>query len=162
LLETLRYFGAIDYGTGLWEAINESFNELRGIAGRRVILVFTDGENNIGAVTPRAITARARAEDVMVYAVTLETVFTYRGAVTHSKADPRLAALAAETGGGSFSLTQSADLKDTFIRVADELHSQYLLGFEPARLDGKTHALEVHVKPSGAHVVARRSYLANR
>jgi hypothetical protein len=98
----------------------------------------------------------------MVYAVTLETVFSYRGSVTHSKADPRLATLAAETGGGSFPLKQSADLKETFIRVADELHSQYTLGFEPARLDGKTHALEVRVKPPGTHVVARRSYVAAR
>ena len=100
LLDTLQHFGAIDYGTGLWEAINESFNELRSVAGRKVIVVFTDGENNIGAVTPLAITARARAQEVMVYAVTLETVFAYRGSVTHSKADPRLATLAAETGGG--------------------------------------------------------------
>jgi Ca-activated chloride channel family protein len=160
LLGTLQYFGAIDYGTGLWEAINESLNELRGVAGRKVVLVFTDGENNIGAVTPLAITARARAEEVMVYAVTLETVFTYRGSVAHSKADPRLATLAAETGGGSFPLKQSADLKETFIRVADELHSQYTLGFEPARLDDKTHALDVRVKPPGTHVVARRSYVA--
>jgi Ca-activated chloride channel family protein len=162
LLETLRYFGAIDYGTGLWEAINESFNELRHVVGRKVVLVFTDGENNIGAVTPLAITARAQAEEVMVYAVTLETVFTYRGSVTHSKADPRLATLAAETGGGSFPLQRSADLKETFIRVADELHSQYTLGFEPARLDGKIHALDVRVKAPGTHVIARRSYLAAR
>jgi hypothetical protein len=108
-----------------------------------VVLVFTDGENNIGAVTPLAITARARAEEVMVYAVTLETVFAYRGSVTHSKADPRLSTLAAETGGGSFPLRRSEDLRKTFIRVADELHSQYTLGFEPAHLDGKPHALDV-------------------
>ena len=61
-----------------------------------------------------------------------------------------------------FPLKQSADLKETFIRVADELHSQYTLGFEPARLDDKTHLLEVRVKPPGTHVVARRSYLAAR
>ena len=162
LLEILRHFGAIDYGTGLWEAINESFNELRGVTGRKVVLVFTDGESNIGHVTPDQITARARAEEVMVYSVTLATVFTYRGTVAHSTVDPRLAPLAAETGGGSFPLQESADLKATFIRIAEELHSQYTLGFAPARLDGRIHALDVRVKQDGAHVTARRSYVATQ
>jgi Ca-activated chloride channel family protein len=162
LLETLRYFGAVDFGTGLWEAINESFNELQGKTGRKVVLVFTDGESNVGRVTPNHITERARAEEVMVYSVTLETVFTYRGQVSHSKADPRLATLSAETGAGSFPLKESADLKATFIRVAEELHSQYTLGFEPQHLDGRIHQLEVRVRQDGARVVARRSYLAAR
>ena len=68
--------------------------------------------------------------------------------------------LAAETGGGYFELTRAEDLASTFARVADELHRQYALGFEPPALDDKVHNLEVRINQSGARVRARKSYLA--
>jgi hypothetical protein len=45
--------------------------------------------------------------------------------------------------------------------VANELHSQYLLGFPPPTLDGKVHRLVVRTKRPGMVVRARRSYLAS-
>ena len=63
-------------------------------------------------------------------------------------------------GGGYFELTTTDDLATTFTRVADELHHQYALGFAPATLDGKVHALAVHVQLNGATGRARKSYLA--
>jgi VWFA-related protein len=74
--------------------------------------------------------------------------------------DPGLAKIAAETGGGYFELTNTADLASTFKRVADELHHQYLLGFAPTVLDGKTHRIDVRTKNTEMAVRARRTYLA--
>lgn len=74
--------------------------------------------------------------------------------------DPGLAKIAAETGGGYFELTNTDDLESTFKRVADELHHQYLLGFAPGVLDGKTHRIDVRVKDTAMTVRARKSYLA--
>jgi hypothetical protein len=62
--------------------------------------------------------------------------------------------------GAFFELTSTADLSATFKRVADELHHQYVIGFTPVKLDGKTHKLELLVK-GGSTVRARRSYLAS-
>jgi len=76
--------------------------------------------------------------------------------------DPGLEKLAAASGGGYFKLTSTADLDATFARVVDELHHQYLIGFEPHKLDGKSHQLEVRVKGSGLVARARRSYVAAR
>jgi len=45
--------------------------------------------------------------------------------------------------------------------VAQELHSQYVLGFSPQLLDGKVHKLEVRVKKPGMLVRARKSYMAS-
>jgi hypothetical protein len=45
-------------------------------------------------------------------------------------------------------------------RVAQELRSQYLIGFAPVALDGKVHKLDVKVNKLGMTVRARRSYLA--
>jgi hypothetical protein len=44
--------------------------------------------------------------------------------------------------------------------VAQELRSQYLIGFAPASLDNKVHKLEVRIDKPGMTVRARRSYLA--
>ena len=74
--------------------------------------------------------------------------------------DPGLEKLAAESGGGYFELTSTNDLASTFSRVADELHHQYVLGFEPEKLDGKMHKLEVRIKQTGMTPRARHSYVA--
>lgn len=74
--------------------------------------------------------------------------------------DEGLAKIAGVTGGGYFELTSTDDLAATFSRVADELHRQYALGFTPDKLDGKMHAIEVHVAGDGLAARARKSYLA--
>jgi hypothetical protein len=57
---------------------------------------------------------------------------------------------------------RTAEMAATFAKVADELHRQYALGFEPSKLDGKSHRLEVKVKRPGLTVRARRSYFAQK
>lgn len=77
-----------------------------------------------------------------------------------TKPDPGLRDVAFESGGGYFELRATDQLGDTFARVADELHRQYLLGFTPQTLDGKSHRLEVRLRDSALTVRARRSYVA--
>ena len=59
-------------------------------------------------------------------------------------------------------MRKAEDLASTFARVADELHRQYALGFEPPKLDGKTHKIEVKVRKPRMKVRARKNYLAAR
>ena len=154
----------LDYGNGtrLWDALAASEDELKGIDGRRVILVFTDGDDteshnaSLGKVVDRA-----RAEEVMIYAIGLESNYFNGQRMVRSKPDSGLRKIADETGGGYFELTKTADLAPTFTRVAQELHSQYVLGFTPTSLDGKVHKLAVRMKQPGMTARARRSYLAN-
>jgi hypothetical protein len=47
-----------------------------------------------------------------------------------------------------------------FVRVAEELHHQYWLGFEPPKRDGKVHEIQVRIKRQGMIARARQSYLA--
>jgi Ca-activated chloride channel family protein len=153
----------LDYGNGtrLWDALAVSEDELKGVDGRKVILVFTDGDDteshnaSLGKVIDRA-----RVEEVMIYAIGLESQYFNGQRMVRSKPDSGLRKVADETGGGYFELSKTADLAPTFTRVAQELHSQYVLGFAPTVLDGKVHKLAVRVKQPGATARARRSYLA--
>lgn len=38
----------VDFGTALWPAMCEGLKEFNGVEGRKVLLVFSDGENNYG------------------------------------------------------------------------------------------------------------------
>jgi VWFA-related protein len=151
----------IQYGnpTFLWDAIDESMTGLSHESGRRVVLVFTDGDDETSRhSTLNSVIARAQTEEYMVYAIGFHS--NIMGHLT--KPAPGLRKLAEETGGGYFELSKTADLGPTFTRVADELHRQYVLGFSPQNLDGKMHKLDVKVKLPGMIVRARKSYLASK
>jgi VWFA-related protein len=83
-----------------------------------------------------------------------------RPAPSSEKPDEGLPKIAAATGGGYFELMSADDLGSTFRRVADELHHQYALGFAPAKLDGKMHAIEVRLSDANMTARARKNYLA--
>ena len=74
--------------------------------------------------------------------------------------DPGMAKVAEESGGGYVEVNYGQDLGRAFAQVAEELHSQYLLGYTPPRRDGKTHRIEVRVTDKGMKPRARRSYIA--
>jgi Ca-activated chloride channel homolog len=79
-----------------------------------------------------------------------------------SEPDPGLRELAFESGGGYFELVGTTDLGETFARVADELHRQYLIGYTAPDADGKLHQVAVRVRAPGMTVRARHTYLAPR
>jgi len=152
----------LDYGnsTKLWDAVAASLDELKGIEGRKVVLVFTDGDDTASKVSLGSVTDRARAEDVMIYAIGLESNYFDGSRMVRSRPDRGLRKIADETGGGYFELQKTSELAPTFTRVAQELHSQYVLGFTPALLDNRVHRLAVRVKKPGMMARARRSYVA--
>src|SRR4029077_5909688 len=152
----------LDYGNGtrLFDAISESLDALKGVEGRRVILVFTDGDDTSSHIGRGTVLDRARADEVMIYAIGLQSEYFDGARMVRSKPDSGLKKLADETGGGYFELKKTADLGPQFSRVAQELHSQYVLGFEAKQLDGKVHKLAVKMKQAGMTARARKSYVA--
>src|SRR5215203_1973219 len=149
------YFGN---PTRLNDGIAAGLDALQGTDGRRVVLVFTDGEDTSSRIGFKSVLARD--EEVMVYSIGLESEYFNGMRVVKSRPSRDLRKISDETGGGYFELLKTVDLAPTFTRVAQELRSQYLIGFAPAALDGKVHKLEVKVTKLGMTVRARRSYLA--
>jgi VWFA-related protein len=148
------------YPTRLYDAVSQSMTHLTGIKGRKVVLVFTDGDDNASKVGAGDMTTRALAEDVMIYSVGLENEYFDGARKVRSSPDRGLRKLSEETGGGFFLLKKTDELGPTFTRVAQELHSQYVLGFSPQLLDGKVHKLELRVKKAAMTARARKSYVA--
>ena len=145
---------------------------------RSVVLVLSDGKDSgpLGFreryVSQAEVIDRARRDDVMVYAVGMRSRGArpsagfgpggLQAALTADLADPGLARVAEETGGGYAEIRGGEDLGAAFAQVADELHSQYLLGFAPPKRDGKVHDVEVRVSTRGLKPRARKSYVAPR
>jgi len=188
MLRILRTELQPDGPTPLWNAVNVGMTALLRQEGRRVVLVFTDGVDRPMNFSNHNVSLhdamkRAQDEDVMVYAIGLSSSMPYGGGRRGGygrggggggmggygggrygrsmvqEPDKGLAKIALETGGGYFELTTS-DLQSTFARVADELHRQYALGFVPAKLDNKTHSIEVRLKRPGLTARTRKSYVA--
>jgi Ca-activated chloride channel homolog len=158
----IRSLKELDFGydTRLWDAVDESIRRLEGVPQRKVVLVFTDGADTKSRRDLDDVMNQARANEIMVYAIGIETRINPNGTVQRSSPDRGLKKLADETGGGFLLLKKEDELGPTFTRVAQEIHSQYVLGFTPAALDGKVHKLEVKIKKPGMNARARKSYVA--
>jgi Ca-activated chloride channel family protein len=159
LIASLR---ELDFGnpTRLYDAVSESIDRFKGIDGRRVVLVFTDGDDTDSSTNQGTVLTKARDEEIMIYAIGLRSDYFNGARQVRTRPDSGLKQLAEETGGGYFELDKTTDLAPTFTRVAQELHSQYVIGFTPALLDGRVHRLQVRVKRPGLTARARRSYVA--
>ena len=160
--QLVRSLKDLDFGypTRLYDAVDRSIEELKPATGRKVVLVFTDGEDTASKLGAGEVLERARREETMVYSIGLENEYFNGQQRVRTNPDRGLRKLSEETGGGFFILKKKDELGPTFTRVAQELHSQYVLGFTPQALDGKIHKLDVKVKKPGMTARARRSYLA--
>jgi len=153
-------------GTRLWDAVDASMTALAELDGRRVVLVFTDGGDDPGPgkhINYGTVLKRAQAEGYMVYAIGFHSRCRCgsNGGMIETDPDPSLKKIAAESGGGYFELKEGMDLSSTFTRVAQELHSQYVIGFAPENLDGKLHTIQVRVKRPGMTARTRKTYIAS-
>ncbi len=169
-----------DGPTPLWRALDEAMRGFgdEGDERRPVVLVLSDGHDSgpIGFrsryVSQVEVIERARRDGVMIYAIGMRSrgarppmqIGIGRGGLqsmmTADMPDPGLARVAEETGGGYTEIDFRDDLGAAFARVADELHSQYLLAFDPPRRDGKVHDVEVRVSERGLRPRARKTYVA--
>jgi Ca-activated chloride channel homolog len=169
---------APDAPTPLWRAVDDGLSAFgKEREARSVILVLSDGKDSgpVGFrqrfVSQAQVIDRARDEDVMIYGIGMRSrpVHSRRpglgpgglqAMLTADLPDPGLARVAEETGGGYVEIRAGEDLGAAFARVADELHSQYLIGFDPPKRDGKVHDIDVRVSTRGLKPRARSSYVA--
>ena len=159
--ELIGWLGRLDFGnsTRVYDAAATAIDALATVTGRRVVLLFTDGDDTDSEAGSRDVLNRAITDEVMIYSIGFESNYFNGARYVTTRPDRNLKRFAEETGGGYFELTEAADLGPTFTRVAQELHSQYVIGFTPRR-DGRQHEIEVRINQRGMRARARRSYAA--
>ena len=162
--------------TPLWRAMEKAMDAFGADDGdaRRAVLVLSDGADSGVTLKGKFVTQgdvidRARRQEVMVYGVGMRPrasryigsgVDGLRGALLSGQPDPGLAKVAEESGGGYTEVGLGDNLGLAFAQVAEELHSQYLLGFDPPKRDGKVHDIQIKVNQSGMKPRSRKNYVA--
>jgi Ca-activated chloride channel family protein len=124
-------------GSAIWDGAACGINAVAsdGETPRRVVVLVTDGIDNMSFTTVPALIDRARRYGVMIYAVSAMGGYGMAGS--------ELKGLAEQTGGGYFYLTGENQVADAFTRIGDELRHQYVFGFEPVGSVNAPHKIEV-------------------
>ena len=153
--------------TSLHNAIYIALKELRKVRAvneedvrRQALVVFSDGEDTSSLVTFDEVLDLAKRSETAVYAIAL------RGLDTQAKgfreAEFVMRTLAQETGGRAFFPARIEDLEGVYTQIADELASQYTLGYSSrnARRDGAWRRVIVQVTRPSSTPQAKKGYFA--
>jgi VWFA-related protein len=153
--------------TALYNAIYISLQSLsrrRQVDERQAVVVLSDGADTRSLVTFEDVRELARKTDVMIYTISL------RGSEKDLKKNKYLNAkyvlekLAEESGGSSFSPENIKDLSGVYDQIANELKSQYNMGYTSSNTvaDGSWRRIQVLCTRSGVDVRTRAGYYAPR
>ncbi|HEX3281695.1 MAG TPA: VWA domain-containing protein [Pyrinomonadaceae bacterium] len=137
--------------TALFDAIWQFCDEkLRSVAGRRVMVIVTDGEDTFSRADIRDAIDIAQRTETTIYAISTKAGFlstvpgVEAGQVKDSK-DRGLVTLSEETGGVAFFTGDMLSLERSFTKISKELRAQYLLTYKPQndRYDGSFRKIQV-------------------
>ena len=171
ILSTVPKGGTALYN-GLYLTLKEMTKQRRanGDVRRQAIVVLSDGNDTTSLMAFDDVMALAKESGIVIYAITLrsqweqrKTEASPRGAFSQS--EYAMKSLAQETGARSFFPTEIAALAGGYTLIADELASQYALGYtskNPKR-DGAYRRVAVRImEVPNVQTRTRSGYLAAR
>ncbi len=150
-------------GTHLYDAVYLAANELlKGEIGRKVLILLTDGEDQGSRVKLDIALEAAQKADVIIYAVDIVDREFYRFRSMGFSGDSVLKKLCGETGGRVIRVDKPREAAAGFQEIAEELRTQYFLGYTPSNTkhDGTFRKIQVKVRDRDYKVQARRGYYA--
>ncbi len=152
-------------GTHLYDALFlASADKLSTEVGRKTVILVTDGEDQGSRLKiERAIEAAQKA-DVVVYGVYfVDQGFYGRGGMNFGGGGHGvLKKMAEETGGRVVTPNRNGDLRQAYQEIAEELRSQYSIGYAPsnAKRDGTFRKIEIRLSQPEFKAQARKGYFA--
>ncbi|MCL4848381.1 MAG: VWA domain-containing protein [Acidobacteria bacterium] len=140
--------------TALYDAILEGLRLLAQQAGRKALVLFTDGDDVASAATLEDVERQVQQSDAAIYVIGLGR------APQEAQLRQVLERLATASGGRAFFPSDASRLDEAFATVRDDLAAQYYLGYVPmhATRDGRWRTLKVEVAREGVRVRARQGY----
>lgn len=162
LEQTIAMFGKPEGGTSLFDTIVTASSYLHPYAGRRVLVIVSDGIETTSHITDfDSVVQRVLADDCQVYVV---QTGLYEGANLRAlAAERRMEQLTTQTGGAVYIPKTTDQLDDAFDQIAADLSQQYVLSYYPSAdtRDGRVHLLDLRVKTrNDVRLRARKGYYA--
>jgi len=140
---------------------------------RRVMILISDGEDNLSTHTRAEAIEMAQRTSVVIYTISTSTQWVTLDDPSKERSGNRkyhltegdkiLQAVAEETGGRAFYPYHVDDLDQSFQDIGDELRNQYSIAYNPTNhsLDGRYHKIRIETPDhKGYQVRARRGYFA--
>jgi Ca-activated chloride channel family protein len=150
-------------GTAIYDAIIESMPlvDARSRA-RAALLVISDGADTASTATLRDVRSVLLRSDAFIYAIAIDS--PERQPINTRVNAQALREITAESGGRTEIIRSSADLVEATARIAEELNSQYVLGYSsPRGADNQFHSIRVRIRGAGGgeyRVRSRNGYIA--
>ena len=157
-LEALKPSG----GTSIYDAIIDAMPIIdHRNRARAALVVISDGADTASNATLRDVRAALMRSDVFVYAIAIDSPDPQP---INTRVNPQaLREITNESGGSTEIVQRSADLDTATRHIAEELNSQYMLGYSSTHgADGQFHSIRVRVAGEGYRVRARNGYVAER
>ncbi len=152
-------------GTVLWDAVYLAANErLKSEAGRKVIVVITDGVDEGSRKTREEAIHEAQLADTVIYSIDYSDPGAYGGGFGFGGGggEAELRKISDETGGHMLKVDRKNSLDDIFRQIQEEMRSQYAIGYTPTnpKKDGSYRKLEFKMSNKDYKVQARKGYYA--
>jgi Ca-activated chloride channel family protein len=141
-------------GTALYDVVVKSLQQLSRQPGRRVLVIFSDGDDRNSHATFDAVEEAVRGSDATLFMVALGQ------GTRDQKLKDGIERLVELSGGRAMFVERSDELDAPFAAIVEELAHQYLIGFESsnARRDGSWRRLEIETPGRGYTIRARQGY----
>jgi VWFA-related protein len=143
-------------GTALYDVIVRGVQQLSRAAGRRVLVVFSDGDDRSSHATIGAVEKAVRANDATLFMVALG-----RG-VREAQLKSGIERMVNLSGGRATFVERSDQLDQPFTEILEELSNQYMLGYEStnSKRDGAWREVKIEIPGTDYEVRARQGYRA--
>jgi Ca-activated chloride channel family protein len=126
---------------------------------RAALLIISDGADTASDATLREVRSTLLRSDVFAYAIAIDS--PGRQPINTRVSPEALTEITNPSGGHTELVHDNTELMAATARIADELNSQYLIGYSPPRgADGQYHSIHLSVKGPGYRARARNGYVA--
>jgi Ca-activated chloride channel family protein len=144
--------------TAIYDAIHAAFRKLRGIPGRKAMILLSDGDDTSSQFGYARVLEEAKAQNVLVYGIGLGVGMLDLGRKSI------LREFSDVTGGRAYFVNEAKDLAGVYQQIAEELRRQYYLTYSTSNSvwDGRWIKVEVAAKNAEYSVRARRGFFAVR
>jgi Ca-activated chloride channel homolog len=147
-------------GTAIYDAIirAEPMLDVR-TRERAALVVISDGADTASDASLRDVRSALLRTDAFIYAVAIDS--TDRRPINTRVNPEALREITNQSGGTTEVVHDSSDLDGATARIAEELNSQYVLGYSPPHgADGRYHSIRVRMTNPAYRVRARNGYVA--